>query len=584
MQQTTVDGSGGTVVSRERAASLIDELRRQEQLLGAVQARRAALMVEFGDVRRGLDQRVIGDLGSQGRDARYRAGEFAVTEISLAVTASKFGVSRVVGMARRLRAEAPDVWDSWCAGEIDHDKALRVNRALRRLVRDDSKQLLNNLVVAVAPLKTPELLGRWLNQFISEIEPDETDERLRRAFEDRYVSVRPDIDGISFLHAALSCVDAAAIDQLLTELAGDAAPGDERTLAQRRADALVDVLCGRTSNGCHGHDTSTGFDTNTDADDHLDDADDPAGRPDGEPGDVDAHGVVGRGETSATDDFGLPASVFRPDPRSSDDIGGEGGQATDPDADDDPHPGSTTHHDVDATEARERRIGREPESRAVAGIGARGILQGCAGQQRPLPVTIGIVVTASALFGYSNTPGQLADRSSLIPADIVRDLANQPGTLFHRLITDDSGNLLEVTELGRFPSRKLGLAVRYRDPVCVSPTCHTAAPRCDLDHLTPVPEGRTAGVNLGPECRGEHRAKTHGGHSITRTGPHGTEWTTPTGHRYSAEDPPLPVDIWPSATDPGSAMPDSPAAPQPDPALPLPKHRKPTRKRKRRRN
>lgn len=83
-------------------------------------------------------------------------------------------------------------------------------------------------------------------------------------------------------------------------------------------------------------------------------------------------------------------------------------------------------------------------------------------QLRPVQVNIGIIVSAASLFGFTNTPGRLADRSALVSVDTIRDLAAQPGTLFNRLLTDDSGNLLGVTELGRFPSRKLGLAIGYR--------------------------------------------------------------------------------------------------------------------------
>jgi len=160
-------------------------------------------------------------------------------------------------------------------------------------------------------------------------------------------------------------------------------------------------------------------------------------------------------------------------------------------------------------------------------------------------VSIGVVVSAQSLFGYSNTPGQLMDRSSLVPAEVIRELAQQKGTLFYRLLTDEKGNLLDVTELGRFPSRKLGMAVKFRAGVCQGPTCHVAATRCDLDHLVPVPEGPTAAVNLGPECRGEHRAKTHAGHQASRTGPNTTQWVTPTGHTYNSEDAKLPVEEWP---------------------------------------
>ena len=126
-------------------------------------------------------------------------------------------------------------------------------------------------------------------------------------------------------------------------------------------------------------------------------------------------------------------------------------------------------------------------------------------------------------------PGQLTDRSSLVPADTIRDLAHQPGTLFYRLLTDDTGKLLDVTEMGRFPSRKLDTAVKFRTGICGQPSCHHPADRCDLDHLTPVPEGATTGSNLAPACRHDHRAKTHAGHTTTETDP-----TPPNGQHRPA--------------------------------------------------
>jgi hypothetical protein len=233
------------------ARVLIDELIGQRRVLARAQARNAELLVAFADTRTGLDKQRIAGLRAGGVDARYSAGEFAANEVSMACSTSRHVAQRVIAMARRVRAETPDAWDAWVAGDIDQDKVERINRALRRLQRDASKVLLNALVVDVAVCKTPEILGRWLNQFILETEKDLQDERLQRSFQDRYVSVRPDLDGMSFLTAELSAVDAHAIDQVLTALAGIAEPGDPRTRQQRRADALVDVLLGRVSNGCH---------------------------------------------------------------------------------------------------------------------------------------------------------------------------------------------------------------------------------------------------------------------------------------------------------------------------------------------
>ncbi len=242
------EGEAATV---DRARELIDDLSAQQRVLAKAQARLAATMLEFDHTRTELDRRRIADRIAVGADPHFEAGEFAAMEIGLAITTTKHAVQRTVGIAARLGQEAPDAWDAWLAGEIDQLKAAKINRALLRLTRTSSKQLLNALVVPVATCKTAELLGRWLNQFVANIEPDQTDELLRRSLADRYVSVRPDLDGISFLSAAMSSIDATAIDQVLDALAGQAEPGDLRTHQQRRADVLVDLLLGRASNGCH---------------------------------------------------------------------------------------------------------------------------------------------------------------------------------------------------------------------------------------------------------------------------------------------------------------------------------------------
>ncbi len=189
----------------------------------------------------------------------------------------------------------------------------------------------------------------------------------------------------------------------------------------------------------------------------------------------------------------------------------------------------------------------DDESTHRHGAAGKVVITACPGNpsNRPPPVTIGVIISAQSLFGFSNSAGQLADRSALVPAHVVRDLAQQRDTLFYRLLADEHGNLLATTELGRFPSRKLGHAIKLRDGTCANPTCHTSAHRCDLDHLIPAPDGPTAADNLACKCRTDHRAKTHADHHSTRTGPHTNQWRTPTGHTYTTHDDPLPVENWP---------------------------------------
>jgi len=454
--------------------------------------------------------------------------EFAAMEIGLAVRASKHSVQQMMSMTRRLQAETPDAWDAWQAGDINHAKAIRINRAVRRLVRDESKRMLKHDGRRRGGVQDSGAAGS-LAEPIHRKGRARADRRTTApAIQDRYVSVRPDVDGISFLSAAMSALDATAVDQVLTTLAAAADRDDPRTQQQRRADALVDVLLGRVSNGRHvkwlsdndndNDDESDGGDEDfEDLDDHGDDDKFMDG--------VEFGGTSGWptpgtqlpdvGATDASDakgnvdDWDLPASAFRPDPPR-----GPNGTVTIAPA-----------------------SGAVPRTTPCPGAGTA--------QARPVQVSIGIIVSAPSLFGYTNSPGQLVDRSAPVLADSIRDLAAQPGTLFHRLLTDERGNLLDVTELGRFPSRKLGLAISYRDGACTNPSCTVPAAHCDLDHLIPVPEGPTTGANLDAKCRTDHLAKTHAGHRSTRTGPHTTAWTTPSGHTYHTDDERLPVEAFP---------------------------------------
>ena len=271
---------GSTDRSARRATELIDELVVGHRSLARAQAWCAALMMEFAETRTVCDRKVIAEREAAGVEARYKAGEFAGLEISMALRESKYAVQRTMVVARRLRADTPDAWDAWLAGDITFDKAERISRTLGRLVRDNSKALLNAVVVDVAVCKTGELLGRWLNQFVARVEPDEQDERIGRSLADRYVSVRPDLDGVSVLSAALSSMDAASIDRVLTAIAAVADPSDTRTMQQRRADALVDVLLGRISNGCHTR--WDGVDNNGFEEDGFEDNDFDVERGDGE--------------------------------------------------------------------------------------------------------------------------------------------------------------------------------------------------------------------------------------------------------------------------------------------------------------
>ncbi|MGJ9414403.1 HNH endonuclease signature motif containing protein, partial [Aeromicrobium sp. CF4.19] len=156
---------------------------------------------------------------------------------------------------------------------------------------------------------------------------------------------------------------------------------------------------------------------------------------------------------------------------------------------------------------------------------------------------IGITVPVTSLMGLSQIPGELADGSASIPAALIRERALEPGTLFHRLLTDPHGRLLDATHLGRFAPEKIRTALWFRDHTTAFPTSTVAAGRCDVDHLDPWP-APTTGSNLQPLHRQAHRLKTMGYYSVRRRGTD-TEWTTHTGHTHRHQPDPLPIEQWP---------------------------------------
>ena len=150
-------------------------------------------------------------------------------------------------------------------------------------------------------------------------------------------------------------------------------------------------------------------------------------------------------------------------------------------------------------------------------------------------IHIALTVPVTSLAGLSNEPGTSLDGRFCLSADTVRELATRTGTVFHRVVTDPLGRVLDVTKLGRFATGELDFALTVRDGVCQFPTCTRPADRCDKDHRTPWPHGPTNGQNMWSLCRRHHRIKTAG---IVNAGhdEHGRpNWHLPTGRHMAAE-------------------------------------------------
>ena len=98
--------------------------------------------------------------------------------------------------------------------------------------------------------------------------------------------------------------------------------------------------------------------------------------------------------------------------------------------------------------------------------------------KKPHQLRIGVIVPLSSLLGLSDAPAELADRSGLIPGQMLRDsiadaldVKSRDEVLFTRLLTDDGGRLIDTTELGRYASARLAEAIKIRAGTCRFPSC-----------------------------------------------------------------------------------------------------------------
>jgi hypothetical protein len=220
-------------------------------------------------------------------------------------------------------------------------------------------------------------------------------------------------------------------------------------------------------------------------------------------------------------------------------------------------PGGHHRNDGSATHATGRR-GRDSDD--VAATAPTGCRCDCGRCRRGGGVDVRVTIPYTALLGADDLPGDLAGYGP-IPAAVARDLA--AGGTWRRILTDPvSGRPVDYgTTRYRPPAHLAGLVIT-RDQTCQFPGCRVPAHRCDLDHAIPhhpdTDTGPTSTTNLGPKCRRHHKVKQTPGWSVTQHPDGCTTWTTPSGHNYHSQPPPL-TDPEPLTTRPISDPADPPS-------------------------
>ncbi|WP_460724718.1 HNH endonuclease signature motif containing protein [Nocardia heshunensis] len=218
------------------AHAVVAQLRDVHQQIAALQAEEIALMTALYHLRR--EQQL--DLGV----SNLNAGEDTATEIGIALKVSQGTADGLIGLGLDLENRCTATREAFAAGRID----LAQTRAITKSLTNASDELLTELepgLAAYAEKAEPQRIRRTARRRLLEADPAGQAARRKAAEADRYVSITAHDDGTAMLDAVLPAAGGQAVYERLREMAsGQCCGKDPRTVAQRRADALVALADG----------------------------------------------------------------------------------------------------------------------------------------------------------------------------------------------------------------------------------------------------------------------------------------------------------------------------------------------------
>lgn len=207
--------------------------------------------------------------------------------------------------------------------------------------------------------------------------------------------------------------------------------------------------------------------------------------------------------------------------------------------------------------AKRKREGGD--ERTIAQLKADLALDLLVGKQDAAPVPtyarpiVNLTVPIQTVMGIADEPGVLSG-GTVVPASVARMIAQEPGSTWHRMLTDEAGQMVELSTRSYQPTGPIWRQVVAEWATCYRAGCDRASTESDLDHRDPWPSGPTAPSNLWPGCRTDHRVKHAPGFSIVPTDNGGYALRTAAGflHPIEATAHPVSTDFgWPGAVPDG---------------------------------
>lgn len=217
------------------------------QLQRLAAERMAAVVAVVREARRNPDSYVIVRDEPTARDISF-AVEAALADVALRLSISESSVAALARRGELLTARAEAVWRVFREGEMSPENAACVADVLESLPENAAADArVADRALEIATL-APARFRERMRAFRDRVHPESQQERHDRARAARRTWLEHDFDGMAWLGIHLTSVDAEIAWQRVDGIARRLATCDDetRTLDQLRADAVADLLTGRT--------------------------------------------------------------------------------------------------------------------------------------------------------------------------------------------------------------------------------------------------------------------------------------------------------------------------------------------------
>ncbi len=220
-------------------AARIDRLIVLDRAKAAIAAAEALDMVAFADSQL-TEQAALGVPAG-------RRGRGIADQIGLATKRSPVAASRRLGLVRTLVTEMPATLGVLARGEVS-ELAVGVAVGEAACLQPVDRSRVDAELATVVESMSVRQVEHAVRRRVIELDTAAVVRRAAKARADRYVSLRPAPYCMALLTALLPVEQGVAVDAALRQAGMTAhAGGDERSLAQVKADTLVQRVTGQTS-------------------------------------------------------------------------------------------------------------------------------------------------------------------------------------------------------------------------------------------------------------------------------------------------------------------------------------------------